>query len=163
MRRLAECLSRWQPGADRPTVRRAVSLSPAGAAPTPPTAPEEAEPLDPATLESLRAIAGGNDAMLDRIFGLFLSHAPARLAALQEAIGKSDLPRAAAEAHALKSPSLNIGALRLGGLCATLESRARAADVALLADDSVAAVKRELDAVIAAIGTARSPASRAAS
>jgi hypothetical protein len=52
-------------------------------------------PLDPAVLESLLAISGGSRAMLDRIFRMFQGHAPARLAALEEALAANDLGRAA--------------------------------------------------------------------
>jgi two-component system sensor histidine kinase BarA len=89
--------------------------------------------------------------MLGRIFGLFLAHAPARLAALRQALTDGDLARAATEAHALKSPSLNVGALRLGALCADLETRARGGDEALLAGAPLANVESEFAAVIAAI------------
>jgi two-component system sensor histidine kinase BarA len=148
MRSLADCLGRWRPKWSR-------RGKPAGDAPadaSPRSAePETAEPLDAAVLASLRTIAGGNGAMLARIFGLFQVHAPARLAALREALAAGEMERAASEAHALKSPSLNIGALRLGALCQGIEARARACDATLKPDAELAPLEAELAAVVAAI------------
>jgi signal transduction histidine kinase/CheY-like chemotaxis protein len=109
------------------------------------------EPLDPEVVASLRSIAGGDSAMLDRIFDLFLSHAPERLAALERALADGNLAQVATEAHALKSPSMNVGALRLGGLCADLEARARNEDSGLLSEAPLEQIKTEYAAVTAAI------------
>jgi HPt (histidine-containing phosphotransfer) domain-containing protein len=66
-----------------------------------------------------------------------------------------DLERAASEAHALKSPSLNIGALRLAALCSALEAQARAGDQAALSGPALDAIDAELQAVMAAIDSER--------
>ncbi len=108
-------------------------------------------PLDAEVLNSLRAIAGGDPALLGRVFGLFLSHAPTHVDALKQAIAESDLAKVATEVHALKSPSRNVGAMRLGELCADLEARARDGDDALLSEAPLGAIERELAAVVAAI------------
>jgi signal transduction histidine kinase/CheY-like chemotaxis protein/HPt (histidine-containing phosphotransfer) domain-containing protein len=147
MRSLADCLKRLQP-----TAAQAVPapLPAAADAPAPPSEEREG-PLDPAVLDSLKAIAGGSPAMLERIFGLFRAHAPARFAGLTEACAAGDLERIASEAHALKSPSLNIGALRLGRLCGELETEARAGRP----DDQperLKAIEAELADVMQAIG-----------
>ena len=149
IRSLADCLMRWQPAGDP---------SAAISAADPPVAPDPAEPreedsppLDPTVLQSLRAITGGSDAVLRKLFGLFQSHAPARLAALREAAEASDYDRIASEAHALKSPSVNIGALRLGALCADVEARARNGDATLLSEGALAVIEAELARVLDAI------------
>ena len=165
--RLADCLLRWRGDAPRkrPRFRRNDERHP----PASDERPEDPEvhprrkmsrdrsALDPETLASLRAIAGGSNAMLGKIFGLFQSHAPARLEALKQAVAAADFPRMATEAHALKSPSVNIGALRLGELCAAIEARARAADAALLSDGSLDRVEQEFAAVLKAIEVEQAP------
>ncbi|MGH6923109.1 MAG: ATP-binding protein [Propylenella sp.] len=151
IRGLSDCIARLAAPAERAAVGDGAQQEPA---PPPETAEMEAPPaapLDPEVLASLNAIAGGDSAMLGRIFGLFLAHAPARLAALRLALADGDLARAATEAHALKSPSLNIGALRLGALCADLEAQARASDQAILSGMPLAELEGEFAAVMAAI------------
>jgi signal transduction histidine kinase/CheY-like chemotaxis protein/HPt (histidine-containing phosphotransfer) domain-containing protein len=153
IRSLAECLARWQPAeslaarADRADAD-ADSVSEASDS-------RSDEILDPAVLSSLRTMAGGNDAMLDKIFGLFRAHAPARMAALRDAFAAADLEQVAVEAHALKSPSLNIGALRVGALCAVIEADARAGDDALVSGPALAQLEVELKAVMEALDRGR--------
>ncbi len=108
-------------------------------------------PLDAEVLGSLRAIAGGDPALLGRVFDLFLSHAPTHVDALKQAIAERDLAKVATEAHALKSPSRNVGAMRLGELCADLEMRARDGGAALLSESPLDAIETELAAVVVAI------------
>ena len=127
-----------------------------------PSAPDLADVLDPAVLDSLRAISGGSDTMLQKIFGLFAAHAPGRFAALTEGFATGDFERIATEAHALKSPSLNIGALRLGALCAVIEKQARDGDATVLAGPALKHLDAELSAVMLAIGRSDSEAKAAA-
>jgi signal transduction histidine kinase/CheY-like chemotaxis protein len=183
MRALADCLLRWRgDGAAQPTVAapiaalaqvvateeghpRANEERPEGPE-TQSSAPEDVAgiegALDPETLASLRAIAGGSNIMLGKIFGLFRSHAPARLEALKQAVAAADFPKMATEAHALKSPSVNIGARRLGELCAAIEARARTADATLVSDGSLEMVEREFAAVLKAIEAEQGPLAAAA-
>ena len=144
LRGLADCLARWLPE------RRAV---PREHGPVPPAGPESSEfgatALDPAVLASLRSIAGRDTAMLERVFNLFGVHAPARLSALCDALAAGDVARVAAEAHALKSPSLNIGALRLAALAAEVEAQARSGE--LPPDPTPDRLRAELQAVLTAI------------
>ena len=104
--------------------------------------------LDPVVLQSLREIAGGSNAMLEKIFGLFKSHAPARLSALKAAVGKQDMGLIAAEAHALKSPSLNIGAMELAARCSEIETKARADDRSFLGTSALEQLLAEYDRVM---------------
>jgi two-component system sensor histidine kinase BarA len=150
IRSLAECLARWQPKRETAAqqqpplvVPNADGMSAGGRADGP--------VLDPDVLESLRTISGGNDAMLARIFGLFRAHAPTRVLALKTALAIGDFELAASEAHALKSPSLNIGALKFGALCGRIEVQARAADNSLRSGETVARLQEGLEGVLAAI------------
>ncbi len=156
IRSLAECLMRWQPAGPQAVVTNAADRS-AMSVPAERQEYEEDAPLDPSVLQSLRAIAGGNSAVLRKVFGLFEAHAPSRIAALQDAIAASDCDRIATEAHALKSPSLNIGGLRLGALCADMETRGRAADETIMLDGTLGAVEAELARVLAAIAQELEP------
>ncbi len=162
MRSLADCLTRLEQrseaalagDASRPDEGVTVEPLAAEAEPT--------EALDPEVLQSLRSIAGGDNAFFNRIFGLFLAHVPARLAALRDALEKGDLAAVATEAHALKSPSMNIGALRLGAHCAELETRARDGERAFPFQETLAKIESEFAAAVAAIqreqgAPARSP------
>jgi HPt (histidine-containing phosphotransfer) domain-containing protein len=87
--------------------------------------------------------------MLERVFNLFGVHAPARLSALCDALAAGDVARVAAEAHALKSPSLNIGALRLAALAAEVEAQARSGE--LPPGEIPERLRTELQAVLTAI------------
>jgi two-component system sensor histidine kinase BarA len=155
---LADCLARWRrSGAAAATAAGEPMTAPVPAPePEAVTEPEEpTQPLDPEVLGTLRAIAGGSGATVDKIFRLFQAHAPARFAALKEAVAGGDLDRIAAEAHALKSPSLNVGARRLGALCAEVEAKARAGEAIAKESAGVARIERELAAVMAAIDRER--------
>jgi two-component system sensor histidine kinase BarA len=156
IRGLADCLARWKGTAPSRTQELVEAALVGDGSPCEGTVRDE--PLDPAVLGSLRAIAGGSTAMLDRILGLFLAHAPARVAALREAISAEDLPRIATEAHALKSPSLNIGAVGLAGLCSAIEAKARVADRAVLEGSALAQIEAEFAAVTEAIARERGSA-----
>jgi CheY-like chemotaxis protein/HPt (histidine-containing phosphotransfer) domain-containing protein len=148
IRGLAECLGRF---AAAPAGEG--EGAPAGGAPAPRPAPQ-GPPLDPDVVRSLRDLAGGSDAILKRILAAFREHAPPRLAGLEAAHRRGDMAAVALEAHALKSPSRNVGALRLAEICADIEQRARggeavdAASVAAASDE----LFRALDAIAA--GTA---------
>jgi two-component system sensor histidine kinase BarA len=161
IRGLSDCLTRLAPHEHVPTHDEA-QPTPAVATEADETEAQSDEPLDPEVIESLRSIAGGDSAMLNRIFDLFLSHAPARLAALEQALADGDLAQVASEAHALKSPSMNIGAMRLGALCADLEARARNEDRDVLSEAPLNAIKAEYAAVTAAIEREQAPPSAAA-
>ncbi len=111
---------------------------------------EQPSPLDPDVLQGLRELAGNSDAIVSKILRTYLSHAPARFVALEEAVEAGDMERIAAEAHALKSPSRNVGAMVLGGLCDTLEKRARSNDLSLLRDPIFNALRAEFQRVVSA-------------
>ena len=89
--------------------------------------------LDPAALEQVLELAGGDRSFVVDVIDEYLADSEALLARLRETSG-DDLRRAA---HTLKSTSSSVGATRLAALCAEIE-HAGAADA-----DRVAEVERE--------------------
>lgn len=73
--------------------------------------------------------AGAEEAV-EAILELFAQTAPERVAALTAAIESGDAKAIANAAHAFKSPSSAIGALRLGGLLQEIELAGKAGDIA---------------------------------
>jgi two-component system sensor histidine kinase/response regulator len=98
-------------------------------------APAETEPAAPALAVDIDAFrrsmreAGAEEAV-DAILELFAQTAPERVAALTSAMESGDAKAIASAAHAFKSPSSAIGALRLGGLLQEIELAGKAGDIA---------------------------------
>lgn len=67
----------------------------------------------------------GQDGFVERVFNLYLDHAPAGFSELCEATDTEDSDRIARAAHALKSMSSNIGAARVALAAAEIERTAR--------------------------------------
>ena len=100
------------------------------------TIPAETDPAASAApavdLEAFRRSmreAGAEEAV-EAILELFAQTAPERLAAVTSAIESGDAKAIANAAHAFKSPSSAIGALRLGGLLQEIELAGKAGDIA---------------------------------
>jgi len=94
--------------------------------------PEVTPPAPAIDLEAFRRSmreAGAEEAV-DAILELFAQTAPERVAALTAAIESGDAKAIANAAHAFKSPSSAIGALRLGGLLQEIELAGKAGDIA---------------------------------
>jgi two-component system sensor histidine kinase/response regulator len=83
---------------------------------------ENGSPIDAQMVERLREV--GPD-FLKEIAAIYLADAPARLAALRDAVGQADPGAVYAAAHAFKSGSGNIGATRVHDLCAEIEIMGR--------------------------------------
>jgi HPt (histidine-containing phosphotransfer) domain-containing protein len=77
--------------------------------------------LDPAALDGLLEMSGGEAGVVARVARLYCDHVPMRLADLRDAIAGEDFKRVASAAHALKSMSLNIGARAVAERAAKLE------------------------------------------
>ncbi len=125
MEALTNCIAEWSgkepksPTKPAPQVIQKVPVSVTAA--TPDTS-VEMPVLDPAVLNSLREISGEfGDAMLDRLFTIYLNNAPDALALLDTACASGDTTRISSAAHALKSMSGNIAASRLAELCEAME------------------------------------------
>ena len=67
----------------------------------------------------------GRKKVLERIVTAYLKQAPADIDRLREAVNNGDLMAVRSAAHAMKSSSANVGAMRLSTMCQQLESRAR--------------------------------------
>jgi HPt (histidine-containing phosphotransfer) domain-containing protein len=81
--------------------------------------------LDPAALERLREMAGGDAGFLSEMFSTFLVDAPGLLAQMQGSLERGDTETLRLAAHILKSNSANFGATVLSGLCRDLEMMAK--------------------------------------
>ncbi|MCA4921408.1 MAG: Hpt domain-containing protein, partial [Methylobacterium sp.] len=122
------------PAASAPQVSPPDAATPASSAPAPkPASPapatkaeEEVPVLDPTTTgQLLGMVKGGGGAAVARIYRLYLENGPPALAEIDAAIAAGDAPRVARAAHALKSMSLSLGAVRVAGFAGELEKAGR--------------------------------------
>jgi CheY-like chemotaxis protein len=116
-------------------------------------------PIDPAinstTLDSIRALdAGGGNALLQRIVGLYLSNADSLLKSLQQGFDQGELGAIRTAAHTLKSSSNQVGAHKLADLCREVENEARSqrydasGDILSRIQQEFSHASRELQAII---------------
>jgi two-component system, sensor histidine kinase and response regulator len=77
------------------------------------------DPLDQSVLAGLREL--GDQELLAELAELFLEDVPPQLEVLREAIEGGDAPSVERVGHTLKGSCGNMGALRMGTLCAELE------------------------------------------
>jgi TMAO reductase system sensor TorS len=132
-------LARWLPvGEPRP--KPAEPLRPAS-----PALAAAAKTLEINAIAQIRA-AGGNDAdrLLEKVLRLYCDSVPQMLKSMQEAAGKGDCIALQRAAHALKSSSHNVGAVRFASLCRDLETAARLGQIRF---DRLAALEFEFDSV----------------
>ena len=80
--------------------------------------------LDPDTLDGLSQMQGADGTLVARVIKLYSEHAPKALEALFALEPETPGAERAAAAHALKSLSRNIGALRVGNVCEVVEAAA---------------------------------------
>ncbi|HIK04801.1 MAG TPA: response regulator [Trichormus sp. M33_DOE_039] len=81
--------------------------------------------IDLKTMEYLRQMGGSEaDKMIAEIIQIYLDDTPATIQTIREAIASRERDKLRKAAHALRSPSVSIGALNLGKVCATLEDAA---------------------------------------
>jgi CheY-like chemotaxis protein len=81
--------------------------------------------LDPAALERMREMAGGDAGFLKEMFETFLVDAPVMLAEMRQALEREDAATLRLAAHSLKSNSADFGATELADLCRELEMMAK--------------------------------------
>jgi CheY-like chemotaxis protein len=86
--------------------------------------------LDPAALDNVRALAGGDGAFLAELIDTFLADAPQLLAQMGQAVEAGDAATLRRAAHSLKSNSAEFGAGTLADLCRELEAIGRAGEEA---------------------------------
>jgi two-component system sensor histidine kinase BarA len=111
-------------------------------------------PIDKAVFDALVEMTGGEMAFVDELVDTYLDDGREQVAALRAAAAAADVPGLVRPAHSLKSSSLNLGALELGGLCRDLEEQSRTGAVDF-ADARVAAIAAGFDRVGAALRAKR--------
>jgi CheY-like chemotaxis protein/HPt (histidine-containing phosphotransfer) domain-containing protein len=132
---LREMLKRWMPD----HVRAIESPPPArGPAPTAPTAPAR-PPLDAELIAGIRDVSRrGQSGLFTRLVQAFSSSSRRQIEGLRTALGRGDLPAAAAACHALKGGAGNVGAWNLA-------AAAREIETACIAGDGTAAERLALE------------------
>jgi HPt (histidine-containing phosphotransfer) domain-containing protein len=85
--------------------------------------------LDPAAMQNLLDITGGDAAFVDELVDTYLADGEQQLAAMREALATGDEGAMLRPAHSLKSSSANVGATVLAELCRAIEQDARAGSV----------------------------------
>jgi HPt (histidine-containing phosphotransfer) domain-containing protein len=85
--------------------------------------------VDPAALDRLLEMTGGDPDFLAELIDTFIEDGAAQLEALRAAIAAGDAAEAVRPAHSLKSNSASMGAARLADLCRALEADARTGQV----------------------------------
>ena len=99
-------------------------------------------PGDPRAIERLRRFGG--DTLLGEMLAIYLSEAPARLAAAWRGVAESDADATVLALHSLKSSSAQLGALRLERLSGEGEACARRGELSSL-PPVLEAIGRELE------------------
>ncbi|WP_043325313.1 Hpt domain-containing protein [Cyanobium gracile] len=111
--------------------------------------------IDTRSWDDLRELGGPDaDAMIAELIDIYAEDAAQLVSSLLKARQAGDRPSLVAAAHALRSPSASLGALRLAERCRLLELAAGAAAAELpagLIDDLL----RELERVLAALTSLR--------
>ena len=83
------------------------------------------KPIDRSTYDALLAMTGDDHEFVDDLVDTYLADALDQMAALDAAVAAGDAAALSRPAHSLKSSSLNVGALELGGLARELEEQGR--------------------------------------
>lgn len=148
---LVNTLSRWlpvrpktKPQDERPTSDE-TAAPPIGGEPRADASTSAAAPASEESVIDegmIGALKAGRPDLLARLIKTFLAYAPDALAGLEQAREDMDLSRLSMLAHALKSSSANLGAVKLASLCRDLEQRAlagsKAEAIALVVEIKVA-------------------------
>ena len=107
-------------------------------------------PIDDAAWANLVEITGGEMDFVDELVDTYLADGATQLATLRTAAERGDVEGLTRTAHSLKSGSLNVGAVALGGLCRSLEEAGRIGAVPDAAE-RVAAIAAAFDAARGAL------------
>ncbi len=115
------------------------------------TPPADLSLFDMETLKPLLAgLKNGRSDFVNRVVGLYRSHAPESVARMAAACRKNDLGELALAAHALKSMSLNLGASAVAAAASGIENAARAGRGTAMAE--ILAVADKADKTITELG-----------
>lgn len=107
-----------------------------------------ADVIDPAAVERLRRIGGGD--LARQMIALFLEHGTGRVERATAACSSGDAAGVEREAHGLKSSAGNVGAVRLQRIAEDAESAAGSGDLSALSA-LVDGMSREYSAAAAAL------------
>jgi HPt (histidine-containing phosphotransfer) domain-containing protein len=119
-----------------------------------------AGPIDQTVFDSLVEMTGGEIEFVDELVDTYLEDGAQQVVALRDALAAGDPAALVRPAHSLKSNSLNVGAMELGGQCRELEERARGGAVADAGDlvDAIATGFAEVRRALLADRQGRTPA-----
>ena len=106
--------------------------------------------LDPAAMETLLEVIGGERELLIELIDSFLETAPPLLAKLEHGVVEGNAAEVRAAAHTIKSSSNDFGATLLAELCQALEDMGKSATLAGAAE-LAARVEAEYARVAAAL------------
>jgi HPt (histidine-containing phosphotransfer) domain-containing protein len=81
--------------------------------------------IDAQTIQSLRDLGSEDDDLLGEVIELYLDDSQVRIETMRAALAASDAEQLSAAAHAMKSASANVGAMRVRKLCESLEAIGR--------------------------------------
>lgn len=112
------------------------------------------EILDPAAMERLWDLAGGDETFLVELMDTFLEDAPQLLADIRQAVEHGDAAGLYLATHSLKSNSTDFGAIVLSGLCRELEEMGKTGTLDKAAE-TAAQAEVEYERVKAAMEAAR--------
>lgn len=88
------------------------------------------EGIDQSVLASLKELQEeGEPDIVEEVGGLFLNHAPGKIAAIEKAAAQKDAKALQVSAHSLKSSSAYVGAMRLSAIAKDLEMIGRSGAV----------------------------------
>ncbi len=88
------------------------------------------EAIDQSVLANLRELQDeGEPDIIEEVGGLFLKHAPQKIAAIEKAAAEKDAKALQVSAHSLKSSSAYVGAMGLSAISKDLEMLGRSGSV----------------------------------
>jgi HPt (histidine-containing phosphotransfer) domain-containing protein len=103
--------------------------------------------LDAKALDRIRALEEpGSASVMEEVIGLYLHESGQHVARLRAALANGDARELGRVAHAFKSASQNVGAIRLSELCLQLERQGKTEELAGAAG-LVAAIENQLELV----------------
>lgn len=117
---------------------------------------DPARSVDPAALDRLLEMTGGDPEFLDELIQTFLEDAVVQLAGMRAAAGADSPEELVRPAHSLKANSASVGAERLAELCRGLEADARAGAIDR-ATERVAMAAAEFQRVRTELAAQRAP------
>jgi PAS domain S-box-containing protein len=81
--------------------------------------------IDDSILQDLRNMAGSDaDRLIAELIEVYLEDTPSKITAIKDACASEERSKLNKAAHALRSPSVSLGAVQLGKICKTLEDNA---------------------------------------